>query len=428
MPSKEALYHLSQGHSRWNAFRKSTSFAVCDLTLAEVSTLDLRGCDFTNCDLSGSTFDSCNLDATRFSDCTIARVTFEGCSHIDASFDRTTISNARFLRATFRSSRFELIEARDCTFRDSNFEACRFSNVRVAGLHIHQTAMVDCELRDVGISRVDSSAWQLRNIDGKTLHISDGELDGAHWHNCIARDSSLRMVRFTSSRVTSISLPDSELIDVSFQTCTINELDLTASRVVRIDLEQIDLTTAVLLECSLIDCRFPEQRGFVSKGGRYVPSKFLMTQPAQDVKGIDPHLRRMIADAQYLVSLERRSDTWAAKAGLRFWGLTSEFGQSVGRLALVSLLVILVHAIALIAIHSAESWSPAGALVKFHPEWMLDAAKASTYDFVGSSSELAWGGSDWIGGVRNSCRVFGYVMLGLWISLLANKLGKLSAQ
>ena len=107
---------------------------------------------------------------------------------------------------------------------------------------------------------------------------------------------------------------------------------------------------------------------------------------------------------------------------MRIWGLTTGYGQSLIRLTAISISIILfLSLIFVVSDGNISSW----------PNNLKNGLNAIGYVF---SSFLGLGIKKDIGLCKMqelvlfSTRIFGFFILGLWIGLAANKLGKLSAE
>jgi hypothetical protein len=133
-------------------------------------------------------------------------------------------------------------------------------------------------------------------------------------------------------------------------------------------------------------------------------------------------MRREIADSQYLVQRLAKTRAFHDRFGMRIWGLTTSYGQSLTRLTVCTALAIAVLGAVLLGI---REWGAPGPMeLSDLISGVSDAAGA----FVGAGPNADTITDPWEGRTLGFCRLAGYFALGLWISIAAVRLGRLSSE
>ena len=134
-----------------------------------------------------------------------------------------------------------------------------------------------------------------------------------------------------------------------------------------------------------------------------------------------PVTRREIADAQYIFRLQEKSTKWFERWGLALWGLTTGFGQSLLRLSVTTFFFLVLGTLLLLAAR--------GQLVGpvFVPTLLYNAWSDAFLEFFAlSDAGRSPAGAE--GLASGFIRILGFIALGLWVSIGANRLGKLGAE
>ncbi len=419
--SPEALAALTDSADAWSAYCRAATKPI-DLTLAQLSHADLQGRSFTFCDLSGADLESTNLDDCSFintklldtmvNNASIVSTSFTAIDAKDALFDHAVIRNSHFADVNFSHAGFA-----SSTISGSTFHKCSFKEARLDRLRIITSVLIDVEIIDVSAEEMDLKECELRgaklyNIHLATSRIVDSDLSMSRISDSAFLGSIISETRFTGATIIRFSMTGS----------SVQGLDLTDSTLREVDLTDFDLPGSIMLGAAIVRCRWPRQSPVISWSGHYQKTPHLLGQPVQDLRGLSPTLRREIADAQYLDALSLKSRKQPRAAAFRAWGVTTAFGQSMLRLTAVTALLVVALGISL-------------ALVRNHTlSWSLDfdVLARSMLDISGAFLELA---SPVISRSSLSqdilltiARISGFFILGLWISIAANKLAKLSSE
>lgn len=283
--------------------------------------------------------------------------------------------------------------------------------------------MDGCLFRECEVERVEfgpsfvmnSAVFERSRIRG--MNCANSQIVGIR-----LKDSTCSDLRLTGTPVTKLVGRSSEFVNLSLDGQRLDGSRFSNCLIDNAFVAELSPGETPLVNCTLVRCTWPEQSPSVSWLGRYTPASGLLAQPVQDLSGLPPRLRRKIADAQYLEQLHGEAGTWVRRAGLRLWGASTTFGQSLRRLTMWSTALIAVLALGLpLADGSASSLSNA-------PGAWRQAAQVTTMSFLGLDTELS---GRYVGAqavVVFIARLFGFFVLGLWIGVAVNKLGRLSSE
>ncbi|WP_433270039.1 pentapeptide repeat-containing protein [Actinosynnema sp. CS-041913] len=418
MASSEALDCLRSGGAAWSDYRTTTPGRI-DLTFADLKECDLQRREFRDCDFTGALLDHSDFDGSSFSSCdfsgaSVMNASLVGITMEDCTFRHSNLSKAIFRHCTLRDivmsdTKLDTVLFERCGLTGSTMldvqvdncliEACKVVTSRFIRWRGTGSRILDCNFQDCTIEHIDLSRASLKGVHTVSSTISFLTVAG-----------SVRSNRFQDCRITTLS----------FRSDDVGQLDFSGSRLADTDMECVGMRSATLTDVSAVNCRWPRQRGCVTWAGRYVPSSTLLGHPVQDVKGLTPVLRREIADAQFLEYKVRTVGSLGGRILLRLWGITSAYGQSLTRLGVCSALVIIAHSIALLFTRNLFAWQldALGAL------WSITRATAMTFLALGPPMPPDAGVADQA--INTSIRLIGFLSLGLWIGVAAQKLGRLS--
>jgi uncharacterized protein YjbI with pentapeptide repeats len=421
MTSGEALERLLYSAESWRQYVEQAPEQI-DLSFADLNGADLRGRKFIGCDLTGARLEAANLDGATFTRCTLTGASLSDASLVGCEFSKVDFRNASLVRAIMRNCTMREVDLSGSRLTStygscSEFSATKMSRVALDDTVFDSVTFSDVVLADLTAQRVRLNKVTLQRSTVEKCQISVGEILDCTFANSTVRDwtsegGTFIGVEFDGCRVRRLALPGAEVRDLYFSNSTVTEADIS----------QLDPPTAVLLNCALIACIWPPQEGQVTWSGRYVPNSRLIAQPVQDIRGVPPVMRRHIADAQYLVRrLASAASIWE-RIPLRMWGITSAYGQSLGRLTVASALVIITHTLLLLG--------ATGHLSDAKPDLPIlgDQMVAITMAFLGLGGSDQALDSTWSGAILLSARIFGLIGFGLWITIAATNLGRLSSE
>jgi len=328
---------------------------------------------------------------------------------------RAVLRRSTLVRVDIKEVTWAELFVGDCIVDKCSLSDARLHRTRFAEIVSSRTKILDAIGEDVVISRCKFVECEFATIQFGPSDVQASEI----------KNSVMRCCTFFGGPFNDNALVQSTLSRLELRSSDAKNLDFTGSMLIEVDLTWLNLPSAVLLDSAVINCLWPEQNGRITTTGCYKPSPHLVAQPVQDVKGVSPLLRREIADAQFLVTKLARASHAGARFALRAWGATSAYGQSLIRLTVWSCIAVAFNAVLLL--------SGRGQIFRFGSDHHLDfTLVAKPLDIV-VRSFLGLGGEPMHLTIVDQtvlvvARVEGFVALGLWISIAAMKVSRLSSE
>ncbi|EIV95609.1 pentapeptide repeat-containing protein [Frankia sp. QA3] len=420
MPSLEAVECLTSGADAWAEYRAGRSGAV-DLSFCDLRGRDLRRRQLVDCDFTGARLDYADLDGAALVGCTFAAATLADASLVGCHLERTTFTDCELGGAVLRGCTMADVEVRASTADGARIEGCRVERSTFTAVRLAGASLTDLELAGCVASGGRSPGLRLTDlrINGSRIHdisLPDSTITRLHAH-----DSTIRRL-LIGGHLTDCLFVDSTVEAIDCGSAVVAGLDLSRSTIRRCHVGELGPRSAVLLDTSLIECTWPQQRGKVTWTGRHIPAPLLLHHPVQDVKGLPPVLRREIADEQFLEFKLTSARSRPARLMLRLWGLAAGYGQSLSRLTVCSAIVVLLHAAAVLAVREARSGDAPTARLAW--EVLVDVLLA----FLGIGRAPLADAGPAQRALLASVRIAGFIGLGVWVGIAAQRLGRLSRE
>lgn len=462
MANPEHAYWFREGADAWNQWRNSHPGVVPDLELVDGRGLVLDSADLSDailrgCDLSNGSFKNVNLTRADLALAKLVAVDLSGANLTNAKLDEAILCGSNLTNADFSGASF--IAAKLCRAQLSNAlgRAAIFTRAK-----LEKALLVETRLEGAFLDHADFQEALLRraNFSRATLtgsNLSRAELDGSRGEAVDLTDVDCREA----------SIKDCNLIGSVFRRTKLAEAilrgsDLSEAVFDQVQFHKVDLTGVILFGSKIINPVWPFLRPVATWFGSLKVRDPVPTHPIQDIQGLPHVLRRSIADAQYLIEIEKRTRiSWGQRSLFRLWGTTSAFGQSVTRWMCWSFFVLLIFAGAFTRIefaspqyhpithqeaksesfiqeHQASQMSPQGqplpsgdgriveTVTVINKLSLIKALYVSTIIFTTLGFSDMTPVSD-LGRVLIAVEVtIGYVMLGALLAILANKLARLA--
>jgi uncharacterized protein YjbI with pentapeptide repeats len=419
--SHAALSALTESPNAWAAYRLQVSGGV-DLTLAQLRGLDLRGRSLEACDLSGADLTGANLDGCKMARSSLRNASLKDASLVSCEFDSVDADGAIFQFTVLRDSKFTTVnffgadlssvKATRCVFRDCVFDRARMNGAFWFQCRSHGGSFADLRTNELHLAECEF-------LNSRWLNVV---CTAANLMNCDMSSSLFRDTGFVRSKITGLVLANADVTRLTTTGSSIDGIDLSGSTLREMSLVDLDLPHATMMNTAVIRCLWPRQRPRVTWAGRYEASAHLLGHPVQDLRGLTPSLRREVADAQYLHELYNSLGNRFQAGLFRLWGTTTAFGQSLLRLSAVTAVLIVGLAGGLTLVDGMISPWPAN----------ISAATNAVAVISGSFLGIETPSSVHLNAVQKLlllvARVSGFFVLGLWIGIAANKLGKLSSE
>lgn len=427
MASIEAIEALKESSESWDRHRNQVRELI-DLTFAVMASLDLSGRVFDRCNLTGAQFADTNLDHAVIRHSILDGANLANSSLVGACIEDTKISGTTFAHAVLRGMSITRCQVHDISLKEALLE-----HVRLADCSIERVDLSSARIRATTFDRCNSREWRcqggvLNYVAFSDSAVSDYSSSDQTISNCSFDRCVLQTIHWERCTVSSTSIRNSTIRSFAAPSSTVSDLDLSRSVVHDSFIGEIGPTTATLIETAFVNCRWPSQVGRTHLFGAYAHSPSLLRQPIQDIRCIEPDLRRDIADAQFLRAKLGKAATLGEKAAMRLWGLTCAYGQSITRLSILCLLAIALHGCLLVAcrvdsFNQVRQTPPRRAMSIMCSDTCLAARS-----FIGFEAKDPLEAKAARRGMLLSVRLLGFVALGIWVSVASNKISKLSAE
>jgi len=276
------------------------------------------------------------------------------------------------------------------------------------GIHLRGHDLSGARLVGADLSRAD-----LREADLSRADLSGADLFAASLDGAILSRASLRDAVMTSTRLSGADLSGADLSGAAIHLCDLTGVDFRDARLFGTRITEptwwINLPSATL-------------------GGDILFQRAIPEHAIQDVLGLPPLLRRQIADVQHLRDVYRKSYGMSRRM-IWAWGLCCGFGQSLGRLALTAVAIMLAFVLLyMLTDFSLTRAAPGGGdVVRYvaHPSFGQSIYFAvTTFTAPGTSGMFPVGQ---LGKVLLAVQgVVCFLLLGGLLSIFANKMARLS--
>ncbi|WP_106815189.1 pentapeptide repeat-containing protein [Microbacterium timonense] len=125
----------------------------------------------------------------------------------------------------------------------STVEACRFDRLELGAWMLRGARLVECELLRANVPAVSAARGGWRDVDVRDSRFGSVE----------AYDVAWRGIRFTRCKLGYVNLRGSELLDVAFVDCTIDEIDLLDASARRLAFTSTRIGTLNATGATLVD-------------------------------------------------------------------------------------------------------------------------------------------------------------------------------
>jgi len=420
--SSELATALLAGATEWELVQRELDGIV------EIVGVDFRSANLSGHNLHSIKFIGCKFELFNFNDLNI-----ENCFFFDSTFTRSSFSNTRILNTMFHNCVLN-----DCTLSSLLISNGKWGDTRIMGGAHSDLLFVELDILNSVFDKLtlDSSEFQkckitdfhLMNLLSDVLTLTECLLSKFQIINSEIsvfglNNSRIDFSNFENSTTSRFEMFQSTLKNIEFCDFVPDEIDMTRSLVEDSDLTKIPIERAVLSKSTFRNCSWPNQIGTITWYGLFRGAPRLLSHPIRDVEGIDQSFRSSIAEQQFLHYLSAS----AAKRPLQkfaflLWGIFTDYGRSLFRFAIFCFLAITVFSV--LQIYSCSS------AVELNDTTILlhlyDAFIYKTQIFLGFPIPSNDSVDSCFSNYNFPMRLIGFLSMGLWIGLAANKLGLLS--
>jgi uncharacterized protein YjbI with pentapeptide repeats len=460
MANAEHLEKIREGTEEWNQWRRQSGVAP-DLIGADLSNRSLTRMDFSDALLDGADFRRSDLREACLKNVSALSADFSGADVSAADLSYSKLQGSSFLgtilaRVTATHADLTNAEISNCDMSYSECRAVRLdraklTNVSLSGALLDDASLIETVLKDC----------QLRGSHVASADLTDTRLLSCNLDEAILSCTIFYRTRFFACSLRNARLDGVRIEDAEFSDIETSGIDLSSAVLIRPSLELLNLSTATLFDTRIIDPVWPLKSVQATLLGAPVLASSLFSHPIQDVKGLSPKIRRKIGDAQLIREYwEQSSGSRSRRLILRLWGITCNYGQSMARWTAFTACVLFAFALALTTvpfyIPQYEEISRANKPIASHEGTQqtsentgvellttesnrevsqhIEMSKPTFFRaFCFSTAMFTTLGFSEMAPANNLGRALvvvlvlaGYVMLGALISILANKLARLS--
>lgn len=347
MANAEHAYWFRTGTESWNQWRKANPLVVPDLEIvdgrglnldsANLSGAILRGADLSNVSLKNADLTNADLSHANILAGDLSRAILAHAKLDKAILSNSNLSGADMSNASFIEAELNLAQLSTTTCRGTNFTKAKLKNSLLVETNLESAIIEQAELQEALLKRAYLSHTKMVRSNfcradfsgarGVDVDFTESDLQDAILRDCNISDSFFRRTRLPGAIVTGSDFSGSTFNGVAF--------------------DNVDLSGVILFAAKIIDPVWPFRSPIATLSGTLKVRDRIPTHPIQDIQGLPHVLRRAIADAQYLVEVEKRMRASRWKSFLfRLWGISSSFGQSLTRWMFWSLLIAIVYAAA----------------------------------------------------------------------------------
>lgn len=332
MANPEHLEMIEKGVAEWNEWRRLERDVTPNLVAAnlcernligiDLSGALLDGADFRKSDMRESILESISARSADFSQADLAGADLSHSRLQETSFNGTVLARIRANNADFSNAYIS-----DCDMSNSNCDYIALSHAKVSRVSFSGSSL------EHGIL-VESSFLECRFGDSRLSSIN---LTGAQFRSCnldrsILSGATLNRTSIIKCSLCKARLDGAYIEDTSFSEVNTTDIDLSCAVLIRPSLVSFNLSTAILFDTRIIAPSWPIRPVRATWVGTPVLSSTLFSHPVQDIKGLSPEIRRIVANAQLIREYWQQSaERVAQRLLIRFWGISCNYGQSIIR-------------------------------------------------------------------------------------------------
>lgn len=418
--SNELSEALIAGQEKWEQAVSALSgrFEIIGVDFTDIRFTDrfIKGVKFSGCKFDLVNFRKTSLHEVKFTNCTFLRsslslVKFEGVSLSKNEFIDSSANQVEFNNGIFELTKLKGGDYKDVVISNSELTQTNFENLAVSSLEIIGNSVSNLGFHGVEADVMTINKCVVDDIDYQNTNIG--------WLSVLS--SRIRGLSILDGNIDNLEVSDCDALSFSISSFDVENIDLSGSIIRKSDLQGFPIEKAILSNTTLRECQLPEQNGKKTWYGNFSASERLLAHPAQEIFGLDADLQSSIYEQQILERFSAASaKNLITKTCFCLWGLLTDYGRSLSRFALFCVLAITVFAG--LQVHSC------GYIPDTEPSLLQICIDAFTYKaqiFLGfpvATSDLALCKTEH----DLYMRLTGFICMGLWIGLAANRLGFLS--
>ncbi|HZS45842.1 MAG TPA: pentapeptide repeat-containing protein [Blastocatellia bacterium] len=344
MANAEHLDKILQGVDKWNVWRRQSGI-IPDLIAADLSDQDLAGIDLTGALLDGTDFRRAHLR-----EAVLRNVSATSADFSSADASGADLSNSKFHHSSFSGTTLARITAPDIDLTDAVITNCDLSHSDCRRAVLDNAKLINVSLSETNLesaSLVDAVLTDCR-MGGSYLSsasIINTELQSCNLDRAILSGSTISRSSFLVCSIRNTRLDCSRIEDVEFSNTDAVGLDLSSAILVRPSLDSLNLHLATLFNTRIVDPMWTLEPIQSTLLGAPIISDSIFSHSVQDIMGLTPSIRRRVADAQLIMEYwNQSSESKSKRLIIRLWGITCNYGQSIARWTIFTCCVLFIFA------------------------------------------------------------------------------------
>lgn len=420
----EIISVLQKSNNEWRQFQSEylKDHSRIDISQWIISNKDMNGYHFINCDFRGAILSYVNFDSSTFTNCRMFGCSLELLSLVRVKIENIILEDVYIEKCTFRQSSLARVELTRVTGNELTLADSYVKNLDSMELSIKNSRLKRVVEKNIQKKRNTLQNIQVEDILCDGLEISDCRLNRCSCDKVEATNMHIYGGEIDECQITDLQANGSKISGVNIHNLQIEHGNFINGLFIKINLKEIGLEKIGLMQTAVVDCEWPTQTYQISWWGKYIPSKYLLRQPVEDIIGISPKLRHEIQRAQLVDETHKSCKSVFTKMWLWFWGMTTEYGRSLTRLTFLYAIMLIIMTLLFI------SYSPSEVLSNSFLECFREGCLYIIFNFIGISMDSAIVFSISLEQriILVVDRIFGIIFLGLWTGIAANKIGSIN--
>jgi uncharacterized protein YjbI with pentapeptide repeats len=244
----------------------SINLSGCDLSNANLSVANLSGANLSGANLtkaklnvarlSGANLTKAKLNGATLNVANLIRADFAGAELINTSLIRAELIRAELSKANMRAANLNGADLREATLRQANLTRANLSEANLRGASLTGAILEQSNLNGSDLSRSDLSGANLREAELRQTNLSKANLSGADLSGANLRwadlsGANLSWADLSDAKLSGANLVGADLSNANLLNTSLVHADLTQANLIRADWIGADLTGANLTGAKL---------------------------------------------------------------------------------------------------------------------------------------------------------------------------------
>ncbi len=244
----------------------SVNLSGCDLSNANLSVANLSGANLSGANLtkaklnvarlSGANLTRAKLNGATLNVANLIRADFAGAEMVGISLIRAELIRAELSKANLRGANLNSADLREATLRQANLTRANLSEANLRGASLTGAILEMANLNATDLSRSDLSGANLREAELRQTNLSKANLSGADLSGANLRwadlsGANLSWADLSDAKLSGANLVGADLSNANLLNASLVHADLTQASLIKADWIGADLTGANLTGAKL---------------------------------------------------------------------------------------------------------------------------------------------------------------------------------